>query len=125
VYWLVHIIVLPMGLQNPSAPCVSSLVPLLGTLCSVQWMAVSTHFCICQALAELLRRELYQDPVSKHLLASIIVSGWRDGSGLRALTVLSEVLRSIPISHMVAHNHLQCDQMPSSALSEDSYSVHR
>jgi hypothetical protein len=38
-------------------------------------MTVSMHFCICQALAEPLRRQLYQAPVSKHLLASTIVSG--------------------------------------------------
>ena len=67
-----------MGLQTPSAPWVLSLAPSLGTLCSVQWMAVSIHFCICQALAEPLRRQLYQAPVSKHLLASTIVSGFGD-----------------------------------------------
>jgi hypothetical protein len=33
--WLVDIIVLPMGLQTPSAPSVLSLTPPLGTLCSV------------------------------------------------------------------------------------------
>jgi hypothetical protein len=64
-----------MGLQTPSAPWVLSLAPSLGTLCSGQWMTVSTHFCICQALAETLRRQLYQAPVIKHLLASIIVYG--------------------------------------------------
>ena len=58
-YWLVHIVVPPMGLQTPSAPWVLSLAPPLGTLCSVQWMAGS-HFCICQALAEHLRKQLYQ-----------------------------------------------------------------
>jgi hypothetical protein len=58
-----------MGLQAPSAPWVLSLPPPLGTLCSVQWIAVSIHFCICQALAEPLRRQLYQAPVSKHMLA--------------------------------------------------------
>jgi hypothetical protein len=51
-YWLVHIVGPPMGLQTPSAPWVLSLAPSLGTLCSVQWIAVSIHFCICQALAE-------------------------------------------------------------------------
>jgi hypothetical protein len=58
----------------------------LGTLCSVQRMAVCIHFCICQSLAEPLRRELYQASVSKHLLASVskhllastIVSGFGD-----------------------------------------------
>jgi hypothetical protein len=38
-------------------------------------MAVSIHFCICQALAEPLRRQLYQAPVSKLLLASAIGLG--------------------------------------------------
>jgi hypothetical protein len=36
-YWLVHIDVLPMGPQTPSAPWVLSLAPSLGTLCSIQW----------------------------------------------------------------------------------------
>ena len=56
-YWLVHIVVPPMRLQTPSAPWVLSLAPSLGTLCSVQWMAVSIQFCIYQALAEPLRRQ--------------------------------------------------------------------
>jgi hypothetical protein len=77
-YWLVHIVVFPMGLQAPSAPSVLSLAPPLGTLCSVQWLVESIYLCICQALAEPLRRQLYQVPVSKHLLASTIVSGFGD-----------------------------------------------
>ena len=72
---LVDIVVLPMGLQTPS---VFSLVPSLGTLHSVQWLAESIHLCICKALAGPLRRQLYQAPVSMHLLASIIVSGFGD-----------------------------------------------
>ena len=74
-YWLVHIVVPPMGLQTLSPLWVLSLAPSLGTLCSIQWMTVSIHFCIYQALAEPLRRQLYQVPVSKLLLASAIVSG--------------------------------------------------
>ena len=74
-YSLVHIVVPPMRLQTSSAPWVLSLAPSLGTLCSVQWMAVSIYFCICQALAEPLRRQLYQASVSKLLLASTMVSG--------------------------------------------------
>jgi hypothetical protein len=74
-YWLVHIVP-PMGLQTPSAPWVLPLAPPLGTLYSVQWMAMSIYFCICQALTEPLRRQLYQAPVSKHLLASTIMSGF-------------------------------------------------
>jgi hypothetical protein len=42
-YWLVHIVFLPMGLQTPSAPWVLSLVPPMGTLCSVQWQAESIY----------------------------------------------------------------------------------
>jgi hypothetical protein len=42
---------------------------------------------------------------------------------LRALTALAEVLSSIPSNHTVAHNHLSWDLMPSSGVSEDSYSV--
>jgi hypothetical protein len=34
-----------------------------------------------------------------------------------------EVLSSIPSNQMVAHKHLQWDLMPSSGVSEDSYSV--
>ena len=37
-------------------------------------MTLSIHFCIVQALAEPLRRQLYESPGSKHLLASAIVS---------------------------------------------------
>jgi hypothetical protein len=33
------------------------------------------------------------------------------------------VLSSIPSNHMVAHNHLKWDPMPSSGVSEDSYSA--
>jgi hypothetical protein len=77
-YWLVRIAVPSMGMQTPSAPWVLSLVPPLGTLCSVLWLAESIHFCICQALVEPLRRWLYQAPVSKHLLASTTVSGFGD-----------------------------------------------
>jgi hypothetical protein len=54
--WLVGIVVLPMALQTPLAPLVLSLAPPLGTQCLVQWLAVSIHHCICQALAEPLRR---------------------------------------------------------------------
>jgi hypothetical protein len=42
---------------------------------------------------------------------------------LRAQTILPEVLSSIPSNHMVAHSHLKWDPMPSSGVSEDSYSV--
>ena len=62
--------------KAPSAPSVLPLTPPLGSLCSVWWLAVSIHICIGQDLAEPLRRQLYQAPVSKHFLASAIVSGF-------------------------------------------------
>jgi hypothetical protein len=37
---------------------------------------VSIHFCTSQTLAEPLRRQLYQSPVSKLFLATAIVSGF-------------------------------------------------
>jgi hypothetical protein len=88
VVWLVDIVVLPMGLQFPSAFSVLSLTPPLGSLGSVQRLIVSicicigqvlaVSFCICigQVLEEPLRGHLYQDPISKGFLASAIVSGF-------------------------------------------------
>jgi hypothetical protein len=73
--WLVDIVIPSMGLQTPSAPRILPLTPPLGSFCSDQWLAVSIHPCICQALAEPLREQLYQAPVSKCFLASAIVSG--------------------------------------------------
>jgi hypothetical protein len=64
-----------MGLQTPSAPWDLTIAPSLGTLCSLQRTTVKIHFCIYQALAEPLRRQIYQVPVSKILLAFTIVSG--------------------------------------------------
>jgi len=44
--------------------------------------------------------------------------GWREAQWLRALTVLPEILSSNPSNHMVAHNHLQWNLMPTSGVSE-------
>jgi hypothetical protein len=41
-YWVVHIVVPPMGLQTPSDPWVLSLAPLLGTL--LDWLCLKTVF---------------------------------------------------------------------------------
>ena len=78
MYWWVHIVVPPMVLQVLSAPWVLSLAPPLGTLCSVQWLAQSMFLCICQALEEPIRRQLYQASVSKCLLTYTMVSGFGD-----------------------------------------------
>ena len=53
--WLVDIVVLPMGLQTPSAPSVLPVAPPLGSPCSVQWLATSILICISKALSEALR----------------------------------------------------------------------
>ena len=45
--WLVHIVILPMGLQTPSAPSVLFLISSLGTTSLVPWMSMSIHLCIC------------------------------------------------------------------------------
>ena len=73
---MVDIVVLPMGLQTLSALSVLPLTPPLGSPCSVRFLTVSIHVCIGQDLTEPLRRQLYQAPVSKHFLASAIVSGF-------------------------------------------------
>jgi hypothetical protein len=66
--WLVDVIVLPKGLQTLSTPSVLSLTSPLGVPCSVQWLAASIQLCICQALAEPLRRHLYHAPFRKNFL---------------------------------------------------------
>ena len=58
---------LPLPLKPdkaPSAPSVLPLTPLLGSLCSVRWLAASIRICIGQDLAEPLKRQLYQGPAS-------------------------------------------------------------
>jgi hypothetical protein len=47
--WLVNV-VFPMELETFSVLSVFSLTPPLGIQCSVQWLAVSSCLCICQAL---------------------------------------------------------------------------
>ena len=39
-------------------------------------VSFSISFCICQAVAEPLRHQLYQAPVREHFLTSAIVSGF-------------------------------------------------
>jgi hypothetical protein len=72
-------------------------------------MTVILHFYICQALAEPLRRQLYQVPVSKLLLA--IVSGfgsclWDESPG-RVVSGWSFLLRSLcPYSFIKEKIHI-------------------
>ena len=73
---MVDIVVLPMRLQTSSAPKVLALTSPLGSLCSVQCLAVYIHICNGSAMSEPLTGQLYQVPVSKYFLASAIVSGF-------------------------------------------------
>ena len=66
-------IVLPMGLQSPSAPSVLPLTPPLGSPGSVWWLPVSIRNCIGQVRIGVLVEQPYQVPVSKHFLAPAIV----------------------------------------------------
>ena len=63
------------GVANPFSSFSPSLNSSTEVPCSVKWLAASICLCICQALAELLRKHPYQAPISKHFLASTIVSG--------------------------------------------------
>jgi hypothetical protein len=49
--------------------------------------------------------------------------GQRAGEMAQWLTALPEILSSIPSNHMMAHNHLSWDLMPSSGVSEESNGV--
>ena len=51
------------------------------------------------------------------------LGGLRDGQQSRTLTVLLKVLSSNPSKHMEAQNYLKWDLMPSSGVSEVTYSV--
>ena len=65
----------PLPLMPDKALSASSVLPLTPPLGS-QWLTISIHISIGQDLAEPLRRQLYQAPVSKYFLASGIVSGF-------------------------------------------------
>ena len=56
------------GFKPFQACSVFAITSPLGTLCSVQLLAVSIRICIAQTLAEPLWGQLYQAPVSKLFL---------------------------------------------------------
>jgi hypothetical protein len=71
-------------------------------------LAASIHICISQVLADPLKRQLYQAPVSKHFLASVIVYGFGvciwDGSPCVAVsgrTFLQFLLHSVSVFLLV------------------------
>ena len=50
--------------------------------------------------------------------------GWLE-RWFRALAALAEVLSSFPSIHVVAYNHLLCDLLSSSGVSEDRALIHK
>jgi hypothetical protein len=112
-------IVLPMGLETPSAPSVHSLTPPFGTPWSVQWLAVSICLCICQALLEPLRRPLYQALVSMHFLASTVVFLWPWITDTRDTSVLYRQFASA--SPPPQGSHSPSPHLPQQARYADSW----
>jgi hypothetical protein len=107
-YWLAHIIVLLMELQTPSAPS-------FGTLCSVQWMALSTHFCICQALAELLRRQLISGSCQQALIGiqNSVWVWWLYMGQIPRWDTLWMAIPSVSAPHFVSVTHSMAIFSPS------------
>ena len=79
--WLVGIVVLPMGMQSPSAPSVLALISPLGSPHSVQCLAMYIHISIDPALTE---------PLSMIFLGPWVWPGLKylDSLGVLILTVL-------------------------------------
>jgi hypothetical protein len=69
------------------------------------------------------RREWEKDVVLLNKLNKSSAWAGEMAQWLGAPTALPEVPSSSPGNHMVAHNHEQRNLMPSSGVSEDSYSV--
>jgi hypothetical protein len=89
IVWLVVESLGDLGLLDDSCRCssyeaanpFSSLGPFFSSatgdpILSPQWMVLSIHFSICQALTEPLRRQLVQPTGSKQLWTYTIVSGF-------------------------------------------------
>jgi hypothetical protein len=85
-YWLVHIVVPPIGLQTPSAPSVLSLAPPLGALCSIP-MADSEHPLLCLPGTGIASQEAAISGPFQQNLAGIcnsvcfwwLITGWISG----------------------------------------------
>jgi hypothetical protein len=74
--YLIFFFFLPIGLQCPSTPSVLPLTLPLRYPGLIRWLAMHICICISHVLAEPLWEHLYQAHVSKHFLASGIVSGF-------------------------------------------------
>ena len=57
--WLVDSVVLPMGVQTPSAPSGLPLTPPLVSEHTVGWLAACIHICIGQAMSDSFRGQSY------------------------------------------------------------------
>ena len=93
-------IVLPRGLQIPSPPLVLSLTPLLGSLCSVHWLAASMRIYLSGS-GRASQESAISGSVSKHFLESAIVSVYgMDLQVAQSLDVLSFSLCSTLCPHI-------------------------
>jgi len=88
---------------------------------------------ICFSYLESRNWEVFVPPVIQPTSVPVLFIKWFKSSQLRAgemilqlraLAALPEVLSSIPRNHMVAHNHLYWEPMPSSGVSEDSVLIY-
>jgi hypothetical protein len=90
----------------------------LGTQCSPQWLAASIYLCIRQALAEPLRRQLYQAPVSMHFWAKSFKYYQKQATFALAITTSATTTSNTPTAafpgkphkaRKVTHKVLMCD----------------
>jgi hypothetical protein len=79
-----------MGLQTPLAPSVLSLIPLLETQCSVQWLPACICLCVCQALAESREVSLWALISIAVILTSFLPSVFRIKLKLQQLLCLGD-----------------------------------
>ena len=69
-FWLVDIVVLPMGLLTPSPPWVLSLTLPLGNLCLVHWFATASGLHLSGSGRLSQETAINQAPVCRYFLAS-------------------------------------------------------
>ena len=74
-YWLVHIVVLPIGLQTPSAPWVLSLAPPMGGP-EIHPIANCEHPLLCLLSPSIVSQETAISGLCQQNLAGICNSDW-------------------------------------------------
>jgi hypothetical protein len=123
--WLSHNI----ASQYPrkiTPPCCKLFVPLVfmsQELCHDSPRCCLLFYLLVLGSSVSLEMSLLNKISFLNCITKMIIGAGEMAQWLRALTALQKVLSSIPSNHMVAHNHLYWDLMPSSGVSEDSYSV--